>query len=89
MIDELQPRWCYETWLSPDILNSEFFPIGYRIFRKDRADGFGGVLIACQNGITCKDNHIDSPTEIVTCKLTLDNHQSVIVCSINLLTEIL
>ena len=84
MIDELQPDVMIisETWLSPDILNSECFPSGYRIFCKDRADGFGGVLIACQNGITCNDIHIDSPTEIVTCKLTLDYHQSVIGCSI-------
>ena len=73
MIDESQPDVMIisETWLSPDILNSEIFPVGYRIFCKDRSDGFGGVLIACRNGITCNDIHIDSPGEIVACKLTL------------------
>ena len=59
------------------------FPSGYRIFHKDRADGFGDVLIACQNGITCNDIHIDSPTELNSYKQTyINNHQSVIVCSI-------
>jgi len=60
MIEELQPNVMIisETWLSPDILNSEIFPNGYRIFRKDRADCFGGILIACQNGITCGDIYI-------------------------------
>ena len=42
-----------ETWLSPDISTSEFFPDQYNVFRKDRADGFGGVLLACRNSINC------------------------------------
>ena len=84
MIDETQPDIMIitETWLSPDILNSEIFPRGYSVFRKDRADGFGGVLIACRNGIICSDVNIDSPTEMVACKVTLENQQSVIICSV-------
>ena len=73
MIDETRPDIMIitETWLSPDILNSEIFPRGYSVFRKDRADGFGGVLIACRNGM-----------HMVACKVTLENHQSVIICSV-------
>jgi len=84
MIEESQPDVMIisETWLSPDILNSEFFPVGYGISRKDRADGYGGVLIAYRNGITCSDIHIDSSAEIVACKITLVNRQSVIICSV-------
>ena len=84
MIDETRPDIMIitETWLSPDILNSEIFPRGYSVFRKDRADGFGGVLIACRNGIICSDVNIDSPTEMVACKVTLENQQSVIICSV-------
>ena len=59
-----------ETWLSPNILNSEIFPRGYTIFQKDRIDGFGGVLIASRNGIICSDVNIDSSTEIIACKVT-------------------
>ena len=36
-----------ETWLTPDHLSSEYFPTDrYEVFRKDRPDGYGGVLIA-------------------------------------------
>ena len=49
-----------ETWLSPDISSSEVFPKGYRIFRKDRPDGYGGVLLACCDTFTCSKIHIDS-----------------------------
>ena len=34
-----------KAWLFPDTLNSEIFPRRYTEFRKDRIDGFGGVLI--------------------------------------------
>ncbi len=36
-----------ETWLTPDFHSSEFFPPNqYKVFRKDRPDGHGGVSIA-------------------------------------------
>ena len=37
-----------ETWLTPDVLNNEIFPpeLNYIVYRKDRSDGYGGVLIA-------------------------------------------
>jgi len=37
-----------ETWLKPDILNNEIIPdeFDYNIYRHDRNDGYGGVLIA-------------------------------------------
>ena len=30
-----------ETWLPPNVSNSEVFPDSYRIFREDRSDGYG------------------------------------------------
>ena len=33
-----------ETWLSSDISSVEFLPAGYTVFRRDRSDGYGGVL---------------------------------------------
>ena len=37
-----------ETWLTPDVLNNEIFPpkLNYIVYRKDRTDGYGGVLIS-------------------------------------------
>ena len=34
-----------ETWLKPTITDNEVLPIGYKIHDKDRANGYGGVLI--------------------------------------------
>ena len=33
-----------ESWLNPDIANSEIFPEDYDAIRKDREDGHGGGL---------------------------------------------
>lgn len=42
-----------ETWLSPSILNNEIIPNewNYTIYRKDRSDNYGGVLIAISKNI--------------------------------------
>ena len=42
-----------ETWLSSNISSYEFFPTGYHMYRKDRANGYGGVLLACRNNMSC------------------------------------
>ena len=60
-----------ETWLSPDISTAEIFPSGYNVFRKDRQDGHGGVLLASRTSLTCYELSIDSPTEVVSCKFVL------------------
>jgi len=71
-----------ETWLSPDIFSvqrffQKVFPEGYRIFRKDRPDGYGGMLLTCSDTFTCSEIYIDSQSEIVVCQLTLTNKPSV------------
>ena len=38
-----------ETWLKPTITDNEVLPTGYKIHRKDRIDGYGGVLIGIRN----------------------------------------
>ena len=40
-----------ETWLKPDISDSEIFPPGYHVYRKDRADGYGGVLLGISTSL--------------------------------------
>ena len=61
--------------------DSEFFPDGYHVFRRDRADGYGGVLLACRNSINCQELTFDTNSESVVCRVTLNCHQSVIICS--------
>ena len=38
-----------ETWLNSNIHSSEIFPSNYDIIRRDRGDGYGGVLLAIKN----------------------------------------
>ena len=42
-----------ETWLSANISDNEIVPaeLNYNIYRKDRADDYGGVMIAVSNVI--------------------------------------
>ena len=51
-----------ETWLKPSICNSEILPdeSDYEIFRKDRKEGFGGVMLEI------KSNTNSNPIDITT-----------------------
>ena len=85
LIHEKQPNIIFgsETWLSPNINSSEFFPPGYTLFRKDRSDGYGGVFLAFKESLTVAEYQIDNPNscEIIACTLRYEN-QKVILCSI-------
>ena len=70
-----------ETWLNPNIHSHEIFPPNYEILRKDRSDGYGGVLLAIK-----KDFIVDTITyppefdcEAVFAKLSVGKSQSLIV----------
>ena len=60
-----------ETWLKPTIPSSEMFPSQYQVIRKDRTDGFGGVLLACEKVYTWEEIPIDLTCEIVAAKLLI------------------
>jgi len=51
-----------ETWLNDSIIDNEILPTNYRVYRCDRADGYGGVLI----GVTCDISSvlIDAPSHL-------------------------
>ena len=42
-----------ETWLNSSIHNSEVVPDNYEVFRRDRKDGYGGVLTAVKKTLVC------------------------------------
>ena len=56
-----------ESWLSPDINNSEIFPDSFDAIRKDRAgDVHGGVFIAYRWDLLCMETpELDTECEIV------------------------
>ena len=55
LIDSLKPHIIFgtETWLSNSVSNTEIIPdnMNYTIYRKDRDDGYGGVMIAVSKHI--------------------------------------
>lgn len=69
-----------ETWLKPAICQGEFFPDDYRIYRKDRSDGYGGVLVAVHTSLNSHQITTETNAEFVAAKI-LSGKQSVVVGS--------
>lgn len=67
-----------ETWLLPD---TTFTLKGYTIARRDRTDGYGGVLLACLNSIPVTKVDITSIYECVVCSINISNLQKLTVAS--------
>ena len=69
-----------ESKLGDDIFSAEIFPPHFRIFRRDRVSGGGGIFIAVRDDIPCyeiTDLAIDN-TELIWCQLTLKD-QNILV----------
>ena len=71
LIDAVKPdviMGC-ETWLKPSISVGEAFPPGYNVYRKDRIDGYGGVLLAVSASLNSHQVDITSDAEAVAAKV--------------------
>ena len=66
-IDENKPDIVVgsESWLSPSVNNHEVFPHDYIVHRKDRADNYGGVFVACRSDFVCHELPLDTLAEVV------------------------
>ena len=71
-----------ETWLKPTINNSEILPPDYETYRKDRTDGYGGVLIAIKKSFISSEIAINFDSEIVAVRVERTGKPPLIVCSI-------
>ena len=63
-----------ESWLTPDIKNSEIFPDFFDAIRKDRVGDShgGGVFIAFRRDLLCTESpELDANCEIIWCKLNI------------------
>ena len=58
-----------ETHLSYNISNAEILPPEYTAARKDRDDGYGGVIIIYKRSLIVEEIHHHKSTEIVSIKL--------------------
>ncbi|CAC5402327.1 unnamed protein product [Mytilus coruscus] len=58
-----------EIWIDSSIKDSQIFPSGYKIYRKDRQLSGGGVLIAIKDTrISSSVPELDTNCEIIWCK---------------------
>jgi hypothetical protein len=76
-----------ETWLSPDILDHEILPpASFHVYRKDRNNNGGGVLVATRNDISSSNRNDLVPSntglmDILVVALEIRGHpKSAIIC---------
>ena len=69
-----------ETWLKPQISQGEFLPEDFIVYRKDRPDGYGGVLLGIHSSLNSHEVTVATETEFVAAKI-LAGTQSIIVAS--------
>jgi hypothetical protein len=72
-----------ETWLNNNIHNSEVLPTHYEVYRKDRKDGCGGVLIAVNNTLISQDLEIKSDHQIMMKRMLMLLQTQLSISAIN------
>ena len=60
-----------ETWLNNTVFNNEILPTSYTIYRKDRVNRGGGVLVAIHNSIPSQLCHTSNSIEIISVHLNI------------------
>ena len=74
-----------ESWLKPDITNSEVFPPEYAVFRRDRKSDTkksgGGVFILARKEYICTEIQVDTNCEFQAIELQLKDQQNVKICN--------
>ena len=68
-----------ETHLDPSINDSEFLPTSYSSFRKDREDGWGGVIVIVKNDLIVERIISSFSSEIVAVKINTLQQQPIII----------
>ena len=69
-----------ESWLRPDIHNSEITPPGYTVIaRRDRQDRYGGVFIMAKSNTPCDELYTSKQSELVAISVGRSNNQPLII----------
>ena len=72
----------YETWPKPTITNQEIIPPGYEVYRKDRHDGYGGVLVIVKSCYISSIVDINIHSELVAIHIEgVHDNSSLVVAS--------
>lgn len=69
-----------ETWLTPDVYDSEIAPPSYSVIRKDRLTRGGGVALLIKNRFSFHVLAHNLEAEAIFCKLTCDSGTVFIGC---------
>jgi hypothetical protein len=70
-----------ETWLKPGMNDSEVIPPSYTLYRNDRADGYGGILLAVKSDITSSEYRKSKNIEFIAAKIQLSKQKPLIIGS--------
>ena len=70
-----------EMWLNGNISSAEVLPTNFQVFRNDRSDSYGGVLIAVREDLICSPVLTSQNTELIGVKLQLNRAKSIIISS--------
>ena len=68
-----------ETWLNSNVHSSEIFPPNFDIIRKDRSDGWGGVLLAIKKDFIYDHVEVNVDAECIFAKFTMPKNKTLIV----------
>ncbi len=69
-----------ETWFKPSMGLGDFFPTDYCLYRKDRKDGYGGVLLGIHTSLNSHEITPESEAELVAAKI-ISSKQTLVIGS--------
>ena len=67
-----------ETHLNPSIYNNELLPPNYTCYRKDRTDGYGGVIIITKSDLIVEEIVNSKSCELIAVKIQTHQHPLVL-----------
>ena len=70
-----------ETKLSPDILDSEFLPEGYKCWRNDRNRHGGGVIVIHKDDLKVTKVNVKVKSEVLAVKIECQGKKPLIMCA--------
>ncbi|XP_061188846.1 uncharacterized protein LOC133197022 [Saccostrea echinata] len=82
LIDNLESDIIVGTetyWLNDNIFSAVVIPTTYNVFRRDRADSHGGIIIAVKNDLVCTPVYTSKDHELLCVRLQVNKKKSIII----------
>jgi hypothetical protein len=71
-----------ETWLSDQHSDGEILPAGYKPYRNNRVDGYGGVMIAVKLDLISEEIPFNTNnTELIAAQIQLAKNNNLVICA--------